>query len=145
MTTLIWVTIGSDNDLLPDDTKPLPETMLANTQWGIVAFTWEQYTASTQATILYNEFESYAFEITATSPRANELKAMVGFLNWYPIIIGILIYWQPMFEWWNNDLNKMIVSQHGFLCGISIWRYKWLPYLYNGNTLIYGKMVLILK
>ena len=28
MATDIWVNIGSGDDLLPDDTKPLPEPML---------------------------------------------------------------------------------------------------------------------
>ena len=36
----IWVNIGSGNGLLPDGTKPLPEPMLTNDQWGVVAFTW---------------------------------------------------------------------------------------------------------
>ena len=44
----------SGNDLLPDCS---------------VAFTWEQFTTSVQATTLYNEFENYAFDITVTSPR----------------------------------------------------------------------------
>ena len=35
----ILVNIGSGNGLLPDGTKPLPEPMLTNDQWGIVAFT----------------------------------------------------------------------------------------------------------
>ena len=43
MVTQIWVNIGSDNGLLPDDTKPLPEPMLTNHQWGVMAFTWGQY------------------------------------------------------------------------------------------------------
>ena len=36
----IWVNIGSGSGLLPDGTKPLPEPMLTNDQWGVVAFTW---------------------------------------------------------------------------------------------------------
>ena len=31
---------GSDSGLLPDGTKPLPESMLTNHQWDLVAFTW---------------------------------------------------------------------------------------------------------
>ena len=41
MATEIWVNIGSGNGLLPDGTKPLPEPMLTNDQWGVVAFTWK--------------------------------------------------------------------------------------------------------
>ena len=33
----MWVNIASGDDLLPDDTKPLPEAMLTNCQWGYVA------------------------------------------------------------------------------------------------------------
>ena len=32
------VNIGSDNGLVPSGTKPLPEPMLTNHQWGFVAF-----------------------------------------------------------------------------------------------------------
>ena len=35
----IWVSIGSDNDLLPDDTKPLPESMMPFHQKGAVELT----------------------------------------------------------------------------------------------------------
>ena len=37
------VNIGSGNGLLPDGTKPLPEPMLTNHQWGLVAFTRGQF------------------------------------------------------------------------------------------------------
>ena len=37
------VNTGSGNGLLPDGTKPLPEPMLTNHQWGLVVFTWEQF------------------------------------------------------------------------------------------------------
>ena len=40
MVTEIWINIGSGNGLLPDGTKPLPESMLTYNQWGIVALTW---------------------------------------------------------------------------------------------------------
>ena len=35
----VLVNIGPGNDLLPDGTKPLPEPMLTDDQWGVVAFT----------------------------------------------------------------------------------------------------------
>ena len=35
MVTYIWVNIGSGNGLLPDGTKPLPEPMLTDDQWGL--------------------------------------------------------------------------------------------------------------
>ena len=43
MVTQIWVSIGSGNGLMPDGTKPLPEQMLINYQWGLPSFSWEQF------------------------------------------------------------------------------------------------------
>ena len=43
MTTCICVNISSRNGLLPDVTKPLPEPLLFNHQWGTLAFTWWQF------------------------------------------------------------------------------------------------------
>ena len=37
-----WVSNGSGNGMLPDSTKPLPEPLLTNHQWGHVAYTWGQ-------------------------------------------------------------------------------------------------------
>ena len=34
----IWVNIGSGNDLLPGGTKPLPEPMWTNLQYGFMQF-----------------------------------------------------------------------------------------------------------
>ena len=39
----IWDNIGSGNGLLPDDTKPIPEPMLAYHQRGFVASNWDQF------------------------------------------------------------------------------------------------------
>ena len=54
----------SGNGLLPDGTKP----MFTSHWCSSVAFTWEHFTASAQATILYKELKNIAFEVTATSP-----------------------------------------------------------------------------
>ena len=37
------VNIGSDDGLLPDNYKQLPEPMLTSHQWGPVIFTWKQF------------------------------------------------------------------------------------------------------
>ena len=60
----IWDNISSGNDLLPDGTKPLPESMLTNYQWGLVVII-------ENAKHIYHwyEFENYWFKITAASPR----------------------------------------------------------------------------
>ena len=39
----IWVSTSSGNGLLPDNTKPLPESMLNNHQWGLLAFTYWKF------------------------------------------------------------------------------------------------------
>ena len=39
----IWVNIGSNNGLLPDGTKPLPEPMLTGHQWSPVTFISGQF------------------------------------------------------------------------------------------------------
>ena len=51
----------SCNGLLRDDSKPLPEPMLPNYEWGPVAFFWGQESNS------LSEFQNYTFEITSTS------------------------------------------------------------------------------
>ena len=43
MTPYNLVNIDSGNGMLPDNTKPLPGSMLINHQWGLVAFTWGQF------------------------------------------------------------------------------------------------------
>ena len=43
MATEIWVNIGSGNGLLPDGTKPLPEPMLTDYQWGSETFILWQF------------------------------------------------------------------------------------------------------
>ena len=59
ITTYIWVSIGSHNGLLPDSTKLLPKSVLTSHRWWFVL--WysleSNFTASAQATILYNKFE----------------------------------------------------------------------------------------
>ena len=64
-----WLRL-SGNGLLSDrGTKPLPEPMLAPHQWGSVALSWvEFHTECPCYYSVFNEFEKYTFEITATSP-----------------------------------------------------------------------------
>ena len=48
--------------MFPDGTKPLPEPMLTNDQWGAVAFTIlpdSNFTENTQDIYHWNEFEIY--------------------------------------------------------------------------------------
>ena len=67
------IQIDSGNNLLPHNTKPLPEIMLTYHQRCSVAFTKEQFQNGAHELNLQLVFESYMFEITITSPRVNEL------------------------------------------------------------------------
>ena len=69
MATQIWVDIGSDNGLLPNDTKPLPEPML-NPDLGI------HYTAISQKMLVCWQrlsFEIRSLKISMHLPEANKL------------------------------------------------------------------------
>ena len=52
MLTEIWVNIGSGNGLLPDGTKPLPEPMLIDRQWGPMTFIFGQFHEMPQLTVI---------------------------------------------------------------------------------------------
>ena len=71
MVTQNSVTIGSGNGLLPEGTKPLPEPMLTNHQWGLMAFTSRQF----HWKCTRFEFENNYFKITAASPRGQWVKS----------------------------------------------------------------------
>ena len=85
--------------MLPDDTKPLHKPM-ETSHLGTVAFTWERFTADAQITNLYNDFESYASKIIATS-RVNELTDFVPCVNFDIALIS----GEPSLKsvnWWVN-------------------------------------------
>ena len=54
MSTLIWVSSSSGNAFMPGSTKPLPESMLNNHQWGFVAFTWRLFHRKCSTSIWVN-------------------------------------------------------------------------------------------
>ena len=68
MVTRIWVNVGSGNDFLPGDTKPLPEASISEVLWHLHEC---NFTENAQAAILYNGLENYTFEIVATFPGAS--------------------------------------------------------------------------
>ena len=67
----IWVSIGSGNSWLPDNTKPLPEPMLTYHQYGSVALTQDQFHKSAQDINSENEFKESNCKITSTSVRGH--------------------------------------------------------------------------
>ena len=64
MLSEILVDIGSGNGLVPDSTKPFPELMLTNSQWGLVLFTSGQF----QDIYPWYEFENCQFNLIAIFP-----------------------------------------------------------------------------
>ena len=59
----IWVDIGSSNDVLPEGTKPLPEPMLTNDQYGSIALTKDQFH---RYRLFKNYLKKYTCNITST-------------------------------------------------------------------------------
>ena len=68
------VDVGSGNGLLPEDTKSIPEPMLTNLQWGLVAFTQGQFhwKCSIYLTLIW--VRNYWFNIAATPSRGQWAK-----------------------------------------------------------------------
>ena len=69
----LLVDADSGNGLLPDNTKPLPETMLIYHQWVL----WHSYeinfSGNTHDINLWDQFENYIFNITGTYPRGQRV------------------------------------------------------------------------
>ena len=73
MAIYIWVNIGLDNGLLHEGANPLPESLFtcASHMRAISQLVPRLFF---QASIIHNEFENCAFEITTTPYKANELN-----------------------------------------------------------------------
>ena len=63
----IWTNTGSGHGLMPDSTKPLPETILTYHQSSLVASIWEKFPkkCSRWQSVKWG---NHTFEITVTSP-----------------------------------------------------------------------------
>ena len=73
LVTLYGVNVGSDNGLLPDGTKPLPElSLLTYYQLGLEAFTWGKF----QRKYYIYEFEKSEFEIANALPKGKWVNTM---------------------------------------------------------------------
>ena len=73
MATQILVSIGSGNGWLPDSTKPLSESMLADHQCGIVAFTKQNFARSAHELNLKYFMETTLSKLLPHLQGANEL------------------------------------------------------------------------
>ena len=71
----MWVNIGSGNGLLPDGTKPLPESVLTNHQWGLAAFISEHFHWKCSGYISLTWVWKLQIECTVTRPRDQWVKA----------------------------------------------------------------------
>ena len=71
---MTWVNKGSDNGLLPDGTKPLPEPMLIYHQRNHMVFTWCWLTGNVHDIKHWNMLQSYIFDITSISLRGQWVK-----------------------------------------------------------------------
>ena len=65
--------------------------MLTFHQWHSLAFTWEQFHSDTQATILYNEFESHTFIVIATTPMGYWVNTLSSSIIFKVLLILIII------------------------------------------------------
>ena len=74
MATKIWVNIGSGNSLLPDGTKPLPETMLTDHQWSPVTFILGQFHKGCHNHQSLKSIWKYISKISFKFPRGQWVK-----------------------------------------------------------------------
>ena len=72
-----WVNIGSDNGLLPDGTKPLPESTLTYHQEGLVAFIWGQFRMRYLTHHSLKLAWNYVPKISFKSPRGQWVKSII--------------------------------------------------------------------
>ena len=72
--------IGPGNDLLPDGTKPLPETVLINRQWCFVTFIWGQFHRKmAEISILDVSLKITNLDLQLQHPGASELTHNFGY------------------------------------------------------------------
>ena len=85
MSSWILVSIGSGNGLLPDGTKPIPEPMLINHQWGHVAFTWSSqgsFAGNAKNIYPWYEFVMYVFHKMFCIQKINSLGPSDAIWRW---------------------------------------------------------------
>ena len=80
-----WVNIGSGNDLVPSGTKSLPEQMLTNHQWVLLAFTWGKFHRKcSRYPCLIIVWKLLIYEHSCTGPGANQLSTVVKYVQHDP-------------------------------------------------------------
>ena len=136
---------GSDNGLLPDSTKPLPQPML-NSDWrGSVTSTSEQF----QLLFCIKKFQNYTFKIIATHPRGQWVKSEKIFgRSWVYLIqihkmLNSLWHRDDIRGWrsWSTQVQVMaccLTAPSHYLnqCWLTISEVLWHPFHsnYYSNT-----------
>ena len=105
--TLTWILvhIGSGNGLLPDGTKPLPEPMLTNHQWTLVALINDEYHINAQDFYLWYKFGKYSFKLHMHLLRANELTHWPLVTPYGDKDLGQLWLRQWLVAWWHQAIT----------------------------------------
>ena len=126
------VKIGLGNGLLPDSTKPLPESMLT-LRWGFCGIHMRANSVgNVQDKDPYSAFENYTFKFIATSPRANELMG-----KWCRFLQRILLtHWGRVTHICDSKLtiigsdNGLSPSRHQAI----IWTNAWILLIRPSGT-----------
>ena len=93
MMTYIGVNSGSGNGLVPDSTKSLPEPVLINLQWSLVAFTWQHF---------HKKWSRYLCLIRVWKcPIQDYSHLSLGPMRWLPLQSRV-IQWKPIIPWSNK-------------------------------------------
>ena len=88
------VNAGAGDGLVPDGTKPLPEPMLKFHRWGLLSFTWGNFTGHSQHIYPWYEFESN-LRLQLDLPGVNVLNKQTIFY---------LCHWCPLWNIWHYCL-----------------------------------------
>ena len=82
------------NGLLPDGTKPLPESKL--TQWGLVPFTWRQFH---KCSLLDKRWKIANLRLELHLPLANELTVLSTKMFWMKLLFCLIFRIPQMLAW----------------------------------------------
>ena len=108
MASEFLVSTGSGNGLLPGGTKLLPEPILTFTDEVLWHLPGSNFTISSQATILYDEFGNYTLDITAIFTRTQWVNTIISNLIVSTVPTDVMALWgmqwwpsaSPLFDWY---------------------------------------------
>ena len=109
-TITVWVNIGPGNGLLPDGTKPSPESMLTLSSMDSMAFTWQQFsrqyrkTSNIRRIVVGNKIVDHS-DVVGASP-VGIAPTTSSFSTWHLA---------------SRDSAKTAARQYENLLSVSIW------------------------